>query len=73
LDDRGAELHSLVDARRYAASYASDLLRDQPDVFWGGEEWRMDIADENGLVFSTLIFLGIDAPAAGTQQRKKCK
>jgi len=70
MDDLGEEFGSLADARRHAARYAADLLRSQPDQFWSGEEWRLDIADQAGLVYSTLIFLGIDAPAAGFTKRR---
>ncbi len=69
MDDLGAEFGSLADARQFAARYASDLIRDQPDLFWSEEEWKIDIADIDGLVFSTLIILGIDSPAGGSRSR----
>lgn len=71
IDDTGQEIASLEDARRHAARYAADLLLSDPDRFWSGEEWRMEISDHSGLVYSTLIFLSIDSPAALSHQVKK--
>lgn len=63
-DFDGIELPSISDARRQATLYAGELLRSDPASFWSGEEWKMEVTDDRGLVLFHLIFVGIDAPAA---------
>lgn len=67
-DEQGEVFDSLADARRHAARYAAEILCSQPDQFWEGSEWRMDVADSTGLTLSTLMFVGMDAAAAGVPE-----
>lgn len=62
-DQSGTELSSIEAARRQALRYAGELLRDAPETFWSGEDWRMIVTDNRGLALFYLVFAGIDAPA----------
>lgn len=63
-DNEGQELASLSVARTVAVRSAAELIRDQPDVVWVGEEVRIEVTDVNQLVLFTVIVLGVDSPAA---------
>lgn len=65
LDHEGTELPSLADARRHAAKYAGELLQTDPESFWSGEEWKMEVTDDRGLILFQLLFVGINAPTIG--------
>ncbi|HEX4693142.1 DUF6894 family protein [Sphingomonas sp.] len=64
-DLEGVKLADLAAARIHATRYASDLLRDQQATFWNGNEWRMSVTDEHGLILFSLTFLATDAPVLG--------
>lgn len=61
----GTELASIPDARRHASKYAGELLKADPDVFWNDQRWQMDVTDDRGLILYQLMFVGVNAPAAG--------
>jgi hypothetical protein len=63
IDSEGEELPDLSAVRTYAIRYFRDMLHDDLEAFWNGEEWRMDVADETGLRLFSLHFVGINAPA----------
>ena len=63
-DEIGSELPGLAAARSAAVTFAGELLRDQGDKFWAGEEWKVEVKDETGLILFTLIFMAVDAAAA---------
>jgi hypothetical protein len=63
LDEDGTELPDIDAARRQAAQLMGQLLRDDPDMFWNGEEWRLDVTDDRGLVLFSLLFATVDAAA----------
>lgn len=63
-DNHGYELPSLGDARVMAAKHAGEVLRDRPGIVWQGEELRIEVTDDRGLVLFTLIVLGVDAPSS---------
>ncbi len=65
VDHVGTELPSILDARRHAARYAGELLQTDPELFWSGHQWQMDVADERGSILFQLMFVGIDSPAVG--------
>ena len=62
-DGSGTALPDLDAARRHALIFASDLLKGQPDRFWQGEEWRMEVTDEWGLSLFELKFMATESPA----------
>lgn len=62
-DEEGAELSDLQAARTEAVKYAGRLLIDEADKFWSGEEWRMEVTDEAGLILFVLMFVATNSPA----------
>jgi hypothetical protein len=65
-DVEGIELASIGDARIEAARFAGELIRDQPNLAWAGEEMRVEVTDTNQLILFTIIVVGVDAPAASS-------
>jgi hypothetical protein len=54
--------------------YAGELMRDQPEAFWGGAIWTMTVTDDAGLTLFVLTFMASIAPStmkatAASQQR----
>ena len=68
-DRMGSELPGLEAAREHAAAYLGGLLRDGGGSVWNGEDWRLDVADEAGLVLLTIQIFAIES-AAGRQLAK---
>ena len=62
-DNTGIELSSLSDARIHAVKFASEYLRDRPELVWMGEEFRVEVTGETGRTLFTFIAFGVDAPA----------
>lgn len=58
----GHEIASISEARTMAVRYASEMLRDHPTVVWAGEDFRVEVTDDERLQLFTVIVLGIDAP-----------
>lgn len=70
LDHHGTDLSDVDAARRQAAQLMGRMLCDDPDAFWNGEEWHLDVTDERGLILFRLLFMATDAAArrpAGTR------
>jgi hypothetical protein len=65
VDDRGLDLPTLETARLEAVRYAGEAMRDQPELAWKGEEFRVEVTDDKQLVLFTVIVLGVEAPAGG--------
>jgi len=65
LDDKGLEMPTLEKARLEAVRYAGEAMRDQPDLAWKGDEFRVEVTDDNHVVLFTVIVIGVDAPAGG--------
>ncbi|HEY0028436.1 MAG TPA: hypothetical protein VGC35_11240 [Allosphingosinicella sp.] len=63
-DDTGLELANHNEARIMAVKYASEMLRDHPTLIWSGEDFRVEVEDEAGLLQFTIVIVGVDAPAA---------
>lgn len=63
-DKEGVDLPTLSDARVQAVRSAGELLKDQPQLVWMGEEVRVEVTDGNQLLLFTVIAAGVDAPAA---------
>jgi hypothetical protein len=63
-DDQGAELPDTQAARAYALRYFGNMLESAHCSVWDGNEVRMEVADESGLILFALYLIGIDSPAA---------
>ncbi len=63
-DNKGLELSSLSDARIHAVKFASDHLRDRPELVWLGDEFRVEVTGGDREMLFTFIAVGVDAPAA---------
>lgn len=64
-DDEGLEFATLHDARVEAVRYAGEELRDNPNLVWDGQDFRVEVTDKDKLVLFTVIVTGVDAPAGG--------
>jgi hypothetical protein len=64
-DDEGVELESLQAARIEAVTFAGASLAEEPEQVWNGQDFRVQVTDEQGLLLFTVITLAIDAPAVG--------
>jgi hypothetical protein len=62
-DNTGLEISSLSEARIHAVKFASEYLRDRPELVWLGEEFRVEVTDERRELVFTFIAVGVDAPA----------
>lgn len=63
-DVQGIELATISDARIQAVKFAAQMLTDSPDIAWLGDEYRVEVTDENQLALFTFIALGVDAAAS---------
>lgn len=63
LDKDGKEIASLSDARIEAVRFASDYLRNRPEIIWMGEEFRVEVCGEEKDCLFTFIAVGVDTPA----------
>lgn len=55
-DEFGTELSGVEEARVEAVKLAGVLLGDDPDSFWTGDDWTLDVSDEQGQVVLRLTF-----------------
>ena len=62
-DEVGLEVASMDEARKVAAVHVGELIRDDPSLIWKGEEVRLEVADQQGIILFTVILLGVDAPS----------
>jgi hypothetical protein len=70
IDDLGVELADLAAARKEAAIFAGEMLKDGPDDFWDVQGWRMAITDAAGLTLFTIEVGGKVAPAVTSAERR---
>jgi hypothetical protein len=63
-DVEGVEMETIGHARIYAAQHVAEIISDQPELVWMGEEVRVEVTDANRLVLFTIVVFGIDAAAA---------
>ena len=61
-DEDGTEMADLDAARAYAVRYAGELLAGDGEAFWQAPEWRMEVADADGLICFALHIFAIEAP-----------
>ena len=62
-DPEGVELVDLRAARKEAIVLAGSLIRDEGARLRPGEDWRMEVTDESGLLLCQLNFAVVEAPA----------
>ncbi len=62
LDQEGVELDSLDEARRIGVKFLAQSLLDHADAFWISPEWRLDVANEEGLTLFSVHAFAQDAP-----------
>jgi hypothetical protein len=58
----GIELADLKAAKCEAVKYAGRLICDAHTSFWHMDDWRLTVANEDGLTLFTLIFASVDSP-----------
>ena len=66
-DTTGIEMATLGDARKEAARYIGQVIRDKPEVVWLGDEMRVEVTDKDQLVLFTIVIFGVDAPEGAGQ------
>jgi hypothetical protein len=62
-DVEGMEFATVAEARVQAVKFAGEALRDRPELAWTGDEYRVEVTDENQLLLFTFIATGVDSPA----------
>ncbi|MGU3537760.1 DUF6894 family protein [Methylobacterium sp. A54F] len=62
IDHDGTELSDHHEARRQAIRFAGRILDDEAHRIAIGEEWRMEVTDERGLVLFRLDFMVTGSP-----------
>ena len=70
MDHDGVELHDWEEARLEAVRYSGEIFRDEARRIASGDEWRMEITDEAGLVLFRIDF-SVMASAATMSLRPK--
>ncbi len=62
-DEWGIDLDDAEAARLHAVTLSGDLLRREEATFWHGEEWQVEVRDEDGVLCFVLSFMATDDPA----------
>ncbi|GJE77007.1 MULTISPECIES: DUF6894 family protein [Methylorubrum] len=65
IDKDGMVLADTSEARRKAIRISGQYLDNDADVVSLGEEWRMEVTDERGLILFRLDFVVTDAASVG--------
>ena len=63
IDRDGVELADWQQARLEAIRYTGEIFRDQPKRLALGEDWRMEVTDDTGLVLFRLDFSVMETAA----------
>ncbi len=61
-DEVGHEFADLEAARIQAVLLSTELLKENPSKFWDGEEWQLEVRDEEDLILFMLTFMATNAP-----------
>jgi len=61
-DSEGQELTDLASARCEAVKLCGSLIRELDADFWDGEEWKMEVTNDRGLILFSLLFIAVKAP-----------
>lgn len=70
IDEDGMVLADIIQARRMAVRMAGQLFDDESEIVALGQEWRMEVTDDKGLILFRLDFLVTDSSAIGTRIHK---
>jgi hypothetical protein len=57
------ELADKRDARKQAIVTCGQMMRDDPDLFWGSRPWGVTVTDAAGLILWEISMDGVTAPA----------
>lgn len=68
-DDVGTELPNLATARVEAIKYAGEVLSDHPEIIWDGEDFRVEVSDEDGLMLFTVITMAMSSPSTAVHKQ----
>ena len=63
-DIDGTELPNVATARVEAIKFAGEVLSDHPEMIWDGEDFRVEVSDERGLVLFTVVTMAMNGSAA---------
>jgi hypothetical protein len=63
-DPDGTELPNIPAARVEAVKLAGRLLLDEPNTFWEGSDWHVEVTNDRGLILFRLDFMATEAAAA---------
>ena len=63
IDEGGSELADLVTARYEAIRLAGNIVADDAQRMKLGEDWRMEVTDDVGLLLFRLDFTVVETPA----------
>lgn len=72
-DDTGTELADWKEARIEAVRLAGALLKDDAERVALSDEWRLEIADDYGLVLLRFDFISLEAPVLSSQHETPSK
>lgn len=64
-DDTGTELPGLLAARVHAIKYAGEVMADEPEVLWDGQEFYVEVRNEAHQLLFIVTCKARNAPAAG--------
>jgi len=62
-DEEGTDLTDLAAARLEAAQLAGQMMKDDSQAFWNGEDWSVQVTDEASMTLFTLHFMSVQAAA----------
>jgi hypothetical protein len=71
-DRLGSDLPGLEAVREYAAAYLGELLRESGGSVLNGDDWRLNVTDEAGLVLLTIHIFAIESASAQQCARTRC-
>ena len=69
-DTDGVELDDFRAARREAIRLSGALLESEADQFDAGDEWRLEVTDETGLILFVMTFSIMQSPAVPQPRTK---
>lgn len=63
-DSDGIVLDGPAEARRQAIQTCGQMMKDEPEGFWGSRPWTITVTDFHGLVLWEISMNGVACPAA---------
>jgi len=62
-DQQGTDLANLTAAQLEAVQLMGQMMKDDSQAFWNGEDWRVQVTDEGDMTLFTLHFMAVQAAA----------